>query len=57
MDSHNLEPHEYNERVRLYAQRLQQQWNNIKHPSNSPTGLLIILLNSLIPLLSFCSFI
>ncbi|CAD7081245.1 unnamed protein product [Hermetia illucens] len=40
MDSHNLEPQEYHDRVKLYYQKLQQQWSNVQHPSNSPTGLL-----------------
>lgn len=40
MDSHNLEPNEYNGRVKHYAYKLQQQFSNIQLPSNSPTGLL-----------------
>ncbi|XP_055389152.1 uncharacterized protein LOC129618441 [Condylostylus longicornis] len=40
MDSHNLEHKEYNDRVKIYTQRLQQQWSNIQYPTNGPTGLL-----------------
>ncbi|KAH8405415.1 hypothetical protein KR222_011525 [Zaprionus bogoriensis] len=40
MDSHNLEPQEYTDRIKLYSQRLQQQWNNVQHPSVVLKGLL-----------------
>lgn len=41
MDSHNLEPQEYTDRVKLYSQKLAQQWNNVKHPNApGPKGLL-----------------
>lgn len=41
MDSHNLEHQEYTDRIKLYSQRLQQQWNNVQHPSVIPKGMLI----------------
>lgn len=41
MDSHNLEHQEYTDRIKLYSQRLQQQWNNVQHPSVVRKGLLI----------------
>ncbi|XP_055597893.1 ragulator complex protein LAMTOR1-like [Uranotaenia lowii] len=34
MDVHNIEPHEYNDRVKVYSQRLAQQWNTVQHPNN-----------------------
>ncbi|XP_037935782.1 uncharacterized protein LOC119669826 [Teleopsis dalmanni] len=40
MDSHNLEHQEYSDRIKLYSQRLQQQWSNIQHPEKVQTGLL-----------------
>ncbi|XP_055693173.1 ragulator complex protein LAMTOR1 [Lutzomyia longipalpis] len=40
MDMHNLEPQEYSDRVKIYAQRLSQQWSNINHPRTGPRGLL-----------------
>lgn len=39
MDTHNLEPQECQDRIQLYKQRLLQQWNNIPHQHNKPTGL------------------
>uniref|UniRef100_A0A2M4C115 Ragulator complex protein LAMTOR1 n=1 Tax=Anopheles marajoara TaxID=58244 RepID=A0A2M4C115_9DIPT len=33
MDTQKLEASEYNDRVRIYTQRLQQQWNNVSHPN------------------------
>lgn len=30
LDTHLLEQSEYNDRVKLYAQRLAHQWNNIQ---------------------------
>jgi len=38
MDIHNLEPQEYTDRIKLYSNRLAQQWNNINHPTNSVVG-------------------
>lgn len=38
MDSHNLEHHECDDRIKLYSQRLQQQWSNVQHPSKASTG-------------------
>ncbi|GBP13917.1 hypothetical protein EVAR_72439_1, partial [Eumeta japonica] len=38
MDSHNLEHQECDDRIKLYSQRLQQQWSNVQHPSNVQTG-------------------
>ncbi|XP_064544868.1 uncharacterized protein Lamtor1 [Drosophila montana] len=40
LDSHTLEHQEYTDRIKLYSQRLQQQWNNIQHPGVMPKGLL-----------------
>lgn len=34
MDIHNIEPHEYNDRVKIYSQRLAQQWNTVPHPNS-----------------------
>lgn len=34
MDIHNIEPHEYNDRVKIYSQRLAQQWNTVQHPNH-----------------------
>lgn len=41
MDSHNLEPQEYTDRVKVYSQKLSQQWSNVRHPNvPGPKGLL-----------------
>ncbi|KAM8707523.1 hypothetical protein ACLKA7_005067 [Drosophila subpalustris] len=40
LDSHNLEHQEYTDRIKLYSQRLQQQWNNVQHPCVVLKGLL-----------------
>ncbi|XP_032309161.1 uncharacterized protein LOC116655409 [Drosophila ananassae] len=40
MDCHSLEHQEYTDRIRLYSQRLHQQWNNVQHPSVILKGLL-----------------
>ncbi|XP_059607774.1 ragulator complex protein LAMTOR1 [Phlebotomus argentipes] len=40
MDMHNLEPQEYSDRVKLYSQRLAQQWSTVSHPRTGPRGLL-----------------
>ncbi|XP_039963198.1 uncharacterized protein LOC126763466 [Bactrocera neohumeralis] len=40
MDLHNLENEEYNDRIKLYSQRLQQQWNSIQHPEKGASGFL-----------------
>jgi len=39
MDCHSLEHQEYADRIRLYSQRLHQQWNNGQHASIAPKGL------------------
>lgn len=39
MDCHSLEHQEYNDRIRVYSQRLHQQWNNVQHPSIALKGL------------------
>lgn len=39
MDTHNLDPQEYSDRVKLYSNRLSQMWNNIEH-GNSESCLL-----------------
>lgn len=33
MDTQKLEASEYNDRIKLYTQRLQQQWSNVNHPN------------------------
>uniref|UniRef100_A0A182Q4M6 Ragulator complex protein LAMTOR1 n=1 Tax=Anopheles farauti TaxID=69004 RepID=A0A182Q4M6_9DIPT len=33
MDTQKLEASEYNDRIKLYNQRLQQQWSNVNHPN------------------------
>lgn len=38
MDSHNLQPQELNNRIKIYSQKLAQQWNSINDPSNLPSG-------------------
>ncbi|ALC44304.1 CG14184, partial [Drosophila busckii] len=38
LDSHNLEHQEYTDRIKLYSQRLQQQWNNVQHPGIAQKG-------------------
>lgn len=38
MDLHNLENEEYNDRIKLYSHRLQQQWNSIQHPGKGISG-------------------
>lgn len=40
LDSHTLEHQEYSDRIKLYSQRLQQQWNNIQHPGFVQKGLI-----------------
>lgn len=40
MDLHNLENEEYNDRIKLYSHRLQQQWNSIQHPGKGISGFL-----------------
>ncbi|XP_053688086.1 ragulator complex protein LAMTOR1 [Sabethes cyaneus] len=35
MDIHNIEPQEYNDRVKVYSQRLAQQWNTVSHPNSA----------------------
>lgn len=40
MDSHNLEPHELNDRIKMYSHKLSQQWSTIpEDSSNSSKGL------------------
>lgn len=38
MDSHNLQPQELNNRIKIYSQKLAQQWNSINDASNLPSG-------------------
>ncbi|XP_037052458.1 ragulator complex protein LAMTOR1 [Bradysia coprophila] len=40
MDSHNLQPQELNNRIKIYSQKLAQQWSSINDASNLPSGLL-----------------
>lgn len=40
MDSHNLQPQETNNRIKIYSQKLAQQWSSIHDSSNVPSGLL-----------------
>lgn len=35
MDSHNLEPQELNDRIRLYSHKLSQQWSTLQEDSPS----------------------
>ncbi|XP_055531911.1 ragulator complex protein LAMTOR1 [Wyeomyia smithii] len=35
MDIHNIEPQEYNDRVKVYSQRLAQQWSSVPHPNSA----------------------
>lgn len=35
MDSHNLEPQELNDRIRLYSHKLSQQWGTLQEDSIS----------------------
>lgn len=35
MDSHNLEPQELNDRIRMYSHKLSQQWGNLQEDSTS----------------------
>lgn len=38
MDSHNLQPQELNNRIKIYSQKLAQQWSSINDASNLPSG-------------------
>lgn len=38
MDSHNLEPHELNDRIKLYSHKLSQQWSTIPEDSSYITN-------------------
>ena len=40
MDGHNLQPHELNDRIKFYSQKLSQQWSNVQDASNVSSGLL-----------------
>ncbi|CRK87968.1 CLUMA_CG001754, isoform A [Clunio marinus] len=40
LDTHLLEPSEYNDRVKLYAQRIAHQWNSIQYLDTKYNGLL-----------------
>lgn len=35
MDSHNLEPQELNDRIKLYSHKLSQQWSTIQEDSGN----------------------
>lgn len=35
MDSHNLEPQELNDRIRLYSHKLSQQWGTLQEDTTS----------------------
>lgn len=35
MDSHNLEPQELNDRIRMYSHKLSQQWGTLQEDSTS----------------------
>ncbi|XP_058067130.1 uncharacterized protein LOC131216612 [Anopheles bellator] len=41
LDTQKLEASEYNDRIRIYTQRLQQQWNNVNHPNQGENGSLL----------------
>lgn len=38
MDSHNLEPHELNDRIKMYSHKLSQQWSTIQEDSSSSSS-------------------
>lgn len=38
MDSHNLQPQEINNRLKVYSQKMAQQWNSIQDASVTPSG-------------------
>ena len=38
MDAHNLEPHELNDRIKLYSHKLSQQWSTIQEDSSVISG-------------------
>lgn len=38
MDAHNLQPQEMNNRIKMYSQKLAQQWSSIQDSSNVPNG-------------------
>lgn len=40
MDSHNLQPQEMNNRIKIYSQKMAQQWSSIQETANAPSGLL-----------------
>lgn len=40
MDSHNLQPQEMNNRLKMYSQKMAQQWSSIQDATNTPSGLL-----------------
>lgn len=40
MDAHNLQPQEMNNRIKVYNQKLAQQWSSIQDSTNLPSGLL-----------------
>lgn len=40
MDSHNLQPQEMNNRIKIYTQKMAQQWGSIHDGANAPSGLL-----------------
>lgn len=42
MDSHNLEPQELNDRIRMYSHKLSQQWGTLQDDSTSATNGTII---------------
>lgn len=41
MDTQKLEASEYNDRIKLYTQRLQQQWSNVNHPNQTENSSLL----------------
>uniref|UniRef100_A0A182KDC8 Late endosomal/lysosomal adaptor and MAPK and MTOR activator 1 n=1 Tax=Anopheles christyi TaxID=43041 RepID=A0A182KDC8_9DIPT len=41
MDTQKLEASEYNDRIKLYSQRLQQQWSNVNHPNQAENSSLL----------------
>lgn len=38
MDSHNLEPHELNDRIKLYSHKLSQQWSSLPEDNSNTTN-------------------
>lgn len=42
MDSHNLEPQELNDRIRLYSHKLSQQWGTLQDNATSVANGIVV---------------